>query len=97
MKYEKIPEFKEIFNLGAGLSVELDEKLDVLERVVSLTLDLKNMSLGTLKSSLVSDAENKKSESLAFKEVIGHLNLSEKILSDKASSLTFFKSYKSDI
>lgn len=97
MKYEKIPEFKEIFNLGAGLSVELDEKLDVLERVVSLTLDLKNMSLGTLKSSLVSDAENKESESLAFKEVIGHLNLSEKILSDKASSLTFFKSYKSDI
>ena len=90
-------ECRENFDLGVDGDTKLNQKLAKIDQLIQLTLDLKNSSLRNLRSSSNSDPEDREHEFVSFKNVIGHLNISQKVIADKSPSINLINLSKSDI
>ena len=73
------------------------EKLSNLEHVIHQTLIMKaymakqHSSFGTLRSSLIRDTADRESGLRTVRDVIDHLNISDEIDSEVATSFNFIK------
>lgn len=76
---------------------DFNEKLSNLEHVIHQTLIMKaymakqHSSFGTLRSSLIRDTADRESGLKTVRDVIDHLNISDEVDSEVATSFNFVK------